>query len=88
MRAPSVVRMTAVARGLAHALTLLLALVASTPALAESPPVYPDAESVEPLPVGATIPSVEVRTIDGAGVDLAKRVGEQGALLVFYRGGW
>lgn len=50
--------------------------------------VYPDAESVEPLPVGARVPSVEVRTIDGAPVDLATLVAERGALLVFYRGGW
>ena len=50
--------------------------------------VYGDAESVEPLPIGAQVPSVEVRSIDGTSVDLASLTAEQGALLVFYRGGW
>jgi hypothetical protein len=49
---------------------------------------YPDAESVQPLPVGATIPAATVRTIAGDPVELATRVRERGALLVFYRGGW
>jgi peroxiredoxin len=56
--------------------------------LADEPRVFPDAESVEPLSVGAKVPSTRVRTIDGETVDLAKRLGERGALLVFYRGGW
>ncbi|MEM7409413.1 MAG: hypothetical protein AAF430_04160 [Myxococcota bacterium] len=50
--------------------------------------VYSDAESVEPLAVGASVPSAEVTDLDGKPVDIASLVGEQGALLVFYRGGW
>ena len=50
--------------------------------------VFANADSVEPLPVGSPIPSANVRTIDGESVDLATRLGEGGALLVFYRGGW
>ena len=50
--------------------------------------VYDDAESVQPLPVGARVPSAEVRSVDGAPLDLATLTAEQGALLVFYRGGW
>lgn len=64
-----------------------LCLFAAAPALAEGR-VYDDAESVEPLPVGARVPSVEVRGVDGRVTDLAALTAEQGALLVFYRGGW
>ncbi len=50
--------------------------------------VYPAAASVEPLAPGARVPSVRVQTVLGEPVDLADLVREQGALLVFYRGGW
>jgi hypothetical protein len=50
--------------------------------------VYPTAEAVEPLAPGARVPSVRVQTLLGEPVDLADLVREQGALLVFYRGGW
>jgi len=65
-----------------------LGFLPALPALAGAPRVFPDAESVEPLPVGAKIPSALVRTLDGETVDLAQRLSERGALLVFYRGGW
>jgi hypothetical protein len=55
---------------------------------AEGGRVFPDAASVEPLRVGHVIPDVSVRTIDGETVDLVKQIGDRGALLVFYRGGW
>ena len=63
-----------------------LVLIANL-AMAESP-VYPNAEAAEPLQPGASVPSVNVRAVDGSSVDLAKLVGKSGALLVFYRGGW
>ena len=50
--------------------------------------VYPDPQSVEPLGVGARVPSAQILTIDGDEVDLADLVEDRGALLVFYRGGW
>lgn len=50
--------------------------------------VYPSAETVRPLAVGAAVPAVRVQTVGGETVDLSRRVGERGALLVFYRGGW
>jgi hypothetical protein len=50
--------------------------------------VYDSPEAVEPLAPGASVPSVQVATVRGEPVDLAERVREQGALLVFYRGGW
>lgn len=86
-----------VARPLALSLASLLVFAAATlatapPALADpsapSARVHPDAESVEPLRVGAQVPSARVRTIDGDPVDVATLTKERGALLVFYRGGW
>jgi len=75
-----------------RAAVLLTACVAAiglvSAASAQTPPVHANAESVEPLRVGQPIPSVNVRSIDGEPVDLAKRMGDSGALLVFYRGGW
>jgi hypothetical protein len=50
--------------------------------------VFPNAESVEPRAVGSMIPNATVRSVDGEVVDLAKKIGDRGALLVFYRGGW
>ena len=51
-------------------------------------PVYPSAEAAQPLQPGASVPSVSVRAVDGATVDLSKLASKSGALLVFYRGGW
>jgi hypothetical protein len=50
--------------------------------------VYPSPAAVQPLAPGASVPSVRVRTVDGAPVDLATAIRGHGALLVFYRGGW
>jgi hypothetical protein len=50
--------------------------------------VYPSPEAVEPLAAGARVPSVRVETVRGEPVDLREVMGNRGALLVFYRGGW
>jgi hypothetical protein len=50
--------------------------------------VYPNAEAVEPLKPGSSVPSVSVQSLDRKTVDLSKVLRDQGALLVFYRGGW
>jgi hypothetical protein len=55
---------------------------------AETGTVYASAEAVVPLAPGAAVPSAIVRTVDGEEVDLADVVRDEGALLVFYRGGW
>jgi hypothetical protein len=54
----------------------------------ETGTVYASAEAVVPLAPGAAVPSAIVRTVDGEEVDLADVVRDEGALLVFYRGGW
>ncbi len=62
-------------------------LLVAGPAAAACP-VHPSAEATQPLQPGAAVPSVSVRSVDGASIDLAKLVSRSGALLVFYRGGW
>ena len=73
---------------LAAAVGLFAAFHAGTAIAEPGGQIHDDAESVEPLPIGAQVPSVQVRSIDGTSVDLARLTAEQGALLVFYRGGW
>ena len=68
--------------------SLVVGLCLATAAGAEAPKVYDSAENVQPLPVGASVPTVAVRTVQGESLDLAARVADRGALLVFYRGGW
>jgi hypothetical protein len=50
--------------------------------------VYPTPDAVEPLAPGTSVPPVRVESVRGAAVDLAEVMGDEGALLVFYRGGW
>ena len=68
-------------------LLALLALAAGLPALAGGR-VHGAAEEVQPLAAGAEIPAMPVTSVRGEPIDLAARVRERGALLVFYRGGW
>lgn len=72
-----------VLRATAAAFALLLASGA-----AAQDRVYPSPEAVEPLAAGQPVPSVQVETVGGDAIDLAEVVRNQGALLVFYRGGW
>ena len=51
-------------------------------------PIYPSAETTQPLQPGTAVPSVSVQAVSGSTIDLSKLVSESGALLVFYRGGW
>lgn len=50
--------------------------------------VYDQAEAVKPLSPGKQIPTAVVQTVLGKPIDLEATIGEGGALLVFYRGGW
>jgi hypothetical protein len=45
-------------------------------------------EQVHPLPIGAEVPELSLRDVDGAAVDLRAAVTEQPTVLIFYRGGW
>ena len=66
----------------AVAFLVLCSVTAGSAETASSP------AEIRPLLIGASTPSVEVHTPDGAATDLAKRVKGQRTLLIFYRGGW
>jgi len=63
-----------------------LVLLAGGVAYAEGR-VHASPEAVEPLEPGERVPSATVERVTGEPVDLAALV-RDGALLVFYRGGW
>jgi hypothetical protein len=50
--------------------------------------VHDQAEGVQPLSPGTQIPKAVVQTVLGKPMDPEAAIGEGGALLVFYRGGW
>ena len=67
-------------------LALLSTLAVASVALAQTP--VPDAaEKVQPIAVGAKVPKVAVKSLDGKTVSLPKALGGK-TVLVFYRGGW
>jgi peroxiredoxin len=79
------------ARRISRLLYLLAAsaglLAASSGALA-APAIAESAAAARPLAVGATAPSVVVKTPEGADFDLGAALAEKPTVLVFYRGGW
>lgn len=46
------------------------------------------AEQAQPLPIGAKVPAVSLKTVDGQTADLADLIEEKPTVIVFYRGGW
>ena len=68
------------------AATLLVTLAWSTSASAAE--VADSAEKVRPPLLGSSAPSIELATIDGETVDLAKTIAEKPTVVIFYRGGW
>ena len=50
--------------------------------------VYPSAETVQPLLIGAEIPDVILTRSDGLTCKLAELVKSKSSIIVFYRGGW
>jgi hypothetical protein len=67
---------------------LLGGSILAAPLLAAEDPIPASAEEIRPLLIGAAVPAVEVKTLDGSAVDLAEKVQEQPTVLIFYRGGW
>lgn len=47
-----------------------------------------DPGDIRPLLIGAKIPELTLKTVDGDPFDLNSAVSERPTLLVFYRGGW
>jgi peroxiredoxin len=50
--------------------------------------VAPSSEKIAPLPIGDTIPSVDLKTPAGEKVNLLELLKEKPAVIVFFRGGW
>ena len=50
--------------------------------------VYSYAENVQPLLVGAEIPSVSLTRRDGSPCELAELIKTKPSIIIFYRGGW
>ena len=48
----------------------------------------PSAAEIKPLPVGARVPAVMVKTIEGADLSLPTALAGKPTLLIFYRGSW
>jgi peroxiredoxin len=66
----------------------LLAVALLGASLTASAVVPDDASNVDPLPVGATMPTVTVRDPDGSDRVLGPQALTRPAILIFYRGGW
>jgi len=46
------------------------------------------AEEVSPLPVGTTVPKVQIRAASGESYSTHEVLGKEPTILIFYRGGW
>ena len=69
--------------------TLILAssiAVSSVPATAGEPAA--SAEQTSPLPVGASLPQLQLTSPEGQPFDLNAAVAEKPTILILYRGGW
>jgi peroxiredoxin len=67
---------------------LILACAALALSEKKSESVAPSAGEAKPLPVGAELPDVEVKSKDGDVVKLREALAEKAAVIVFYRGHW
>jgi len=63
-------------------LAMFFCLTASAEESAKTP------TTIQPLLIGASIPSVSLTTTDGTTVDLVEAIKDKPSILVFYRGGW
>lgn len=46
------------------------------------------AQEIQPLLIGAQVPDVQLKTIDGDPVSIKDAMGDKPAVVIFYRGGW
>ena len=67
---------------------LAIAMPPLSALLAEDASIPDSAADVSPLDIGKTVPSVQVKTIDGKPVSIHKALNKKNTLLIFYRGGW
>jgi peroxiredoxin len=50
--------------------------------------VYPSSKNVQPLLIGAEIPSVSLTRRNGSPCELAELIKTKPSIIIFYRGGW
>ncbi|MDH3259298.1 MAG: hypothetical protein OEM19_07550 [Deltaproteobacteria bacterium] len=43
---------------------------------------------IRPLLIGAKIPELTLKRVDGSPIDLGKEIAKKPTVLIFYRGGW
>ncbi len=70
------------------AIAWAIALAATLAMSASAQTTHLSPEAAVPRAPGQVVPSASVQTVTGESVDLADLVRDEGALLVFYRGGW
>jgi hypothetical protein len=73
-------------RGATLAAFCLTAVVTGAPGLGAE--VVSSPTDVRPLLIGTEVPSVDVLRLDGTAVNLRDVVGDEKAVVIFYRGGW
>ncbi|MCW9708662.1 peroxiredoxin-like family protein [Fodinibius salsisoli] len=69
-------------------ITVVLALLCSSLLTKAQPIVAENAESVNPVLTGTTIPDVTITALDGSEQELRDLVSQKPTVLIFYRGGW
>jgi len=74
-------------RSLPATLILLAAIGGSSLPLTAGEPAA-SAEAISPLPVGASIPSLELTSSEGQPFDLDAAIAAKPTILILYRGGW
>lgn len=64
----------------------LLLIAGAVEVCAQSVP--DSADKVQPLLVGAQVPDVSFKNLDGSSFSLRNKASEKPIILIFYRGGW
>jgi len=67
---------------------LAVLLLTASAGWAAATEIAASADEVRPILLGSKMPDVALRTVSGEATTLARQVGGQPAILVFYRGGW
>ncbi len=67
---------------------LLIAMALSVAPSAVGAETASSADAIQPLLVGASVPDVSVRDLDGKPVALRTALTKKPTAVIFYRGGW
>ena len=58
------------------------------PAVAQAANLPEAPEQICPLPISSTLPSIELKTLEGKPIDLNQQIKERPSILIYFRGGW